>query len=59
MFAEVVIFSDALNVELIDDLKEALKGVKYNKEDIKAKLNGLNQAQPDLARQVNDFCEWL
>ncbi len=56
---EVVIFSDALNVELIDDLKEALTGVKYNKENIQAKLNGLNQAQPELAEQISDFKQWL
>ena len=59
VITDVVIFSDALNVELIDDLKEALTGTKYNKEDIKAKLDGLNQAQPELAAQVNDFKQWL
>ena len=59
VITDVVIFSDALNIELIDDLKEALTGVKYNKEDIKAKLNSLNQAQPELAEQINDFKQWL
>jgi lipoate-protein ligase A len=59
LITEVVIFSDALNIELIDLLKEALTGVKYNKGDIKARLNSLKQTQPDLAAQVDDFCEWL
>ena len=59
VITDVVIFSDALNVELIDALKEALTGVKYNKEYIKAKLDGLNQAQPELAEQINDFEQWL
>ena len=56
---QVIIFSDALNIGLIDDLKEALTGVKYHKNNIKAKLDSLNQAQPDLAVQINDFTQWL
>ena len=56
---QVVIFSDALNNELIDSLKDALTAVKYNKNDIQAKLSELKQAQPDLADQIDDFCTWL
>ncbi|MBU5616901.1 lipoate--protein ligase [Psychrobacter sp. TAE2020] len=56
---QVVIFSDALNVELIDSLKDTLTGIKYNKNDIKANLNELKQRQPDLADQIDDFCGWL
>ncbi|PKG64480.1 lipoate--protein ligase [Psychrobacter sp. Choline-02u-13] len=56
---EVVIFSDALNVELIDLLKEALTGVKYNKPEIQDKLDDLAKAQPELAAQVSDFEKWL
>jgi len=56
---EVVIFSDALNVELIDLLKETLTGVKYNKKEIKNALDNLANAQPELAAQVNDFSGWL
>ena len=56
---QVIIFSDALNVELIDLLKDTLTGIKYNKDDIKAKLDELKQVQPDLEPQVDDFCEWL
>lgn len=59
VIAEAVIFSDALNVELIEALKESLTGVKYNKDDIKAELNELKQMQPDLADQIDDFCGWL
>lgn len=59
VITEVVIFSDALNVELIEALKESLTGVKYNKDDIKAELNELKQMQPDLADQIDDFCGWL
>jgi lipoate-protein ligase A len=57
--AEVVIFSDALNVELIDLLKETLTGVKYNKSKIQNNLDELAKAQPELAAQVNDFEKWL
>ncbi len=59
VITEVVIFSDALNVELIEVLKELLTGIKYNKHDIKAKLDGLKQAKLDLAAQVHDFEKWL
>ena len=56
---EVVIFSDALNVELIDLLKEALTDSKYSRNDIKTKLNELSKAHPDVAAQVDDVSEWL
>jgi len=59
MIAEVVIFSDALNVELIDLLKKTLTGIKYNKPEIKNKLDELAKAQPELAAQVGDFEKWL
>ena len=59
VIAEVVIFSDALNVELIDLLKETLIGVKYNKHEIKNALDELAKVQPELAAKVNDFEGWL
>jgi len=59
VIAEVVIFSDALNVELIEDLKQALTEVKYNKEAISAKLATLSEAQPEMAAQIADFSAWL
>ena len=59
VIAEVVIFSDALNVELIDLLKETLTGVKYNKYEIQDALAELAKAQPELAAQVSDFEQWL
>ncbi len=59
VISEVVIFSDALNVELIDLLKESLTDVKYNKETIKAKLYELGRAHAELAAQVDDFSKWL
>ena len=59
LIVAVVIFSDALNIELIDLLKETLTGIKYDKDDIKAQLDDLKQAQPELAPQVDDFGKWL
>ncbi|MFC6204242.1 lipoate--protein ligase [Psychrobacter urativorans] len=59
VIAEAVIFSDALNVELIEALKESLTGVKYNKDTIGAKLAALSEAQPEMASQVTDFSAWL
>ena len=59
VIAEVVIFSDALNIELIDLLKETLTGVKYNKHEIQDALAELAKAQPELETQVNDFEGWL
>lgn len=46
-------------MELIDFLKEASTGIKYNKKEVKDKLDGLAKAQPELAAQVNDFEGWL
>ena len=59
VITEVVIFSDALNVELIDLLKESLIDVKYNKEAIKAKLDELGRAHTELAAQIEDVSKWL
>ena len=59
MIEEVVIFSDALNVELIELLKAALTNIKYNRHEVKAKLDKLSKAQADLAAQIDDFCAWL
>ena len=59
VITDAVIFSDALNVELIDLLKETLIGIKYNKEDIKAKFDNLSQGRPELATQVDGVCNWL
>ncbi|WP_019672046.1 lipoate--protein ligase [Psychrobacter lutiphocae] len=56
---EVVIFSDALNVDLIDALRQALVDTKYTIEDVKAKLEILKNQQPELASQVSDFEQWL
>ncbi len=59
VITEVVIFSDALNIELIDLLKETLIGVKYNKHEIKNMLVELSNSQPELAAQISDFEQWL
>ena len=55
----IAIFSDALNVELIDLLKNTLTNVKYNKSDIKTKLDELGKAHPELAAQIDDVSVWL
>ena len=57
--ADVVIFSDALNVELIEALKEALTEVKYNKDAIGAKLAILSETNPEMAPQIDEFAAWL
>lgn len=59
VIAEVVIFSDALNVELIELLKETLTDIKYNKVDIKTKLDELGKAHVELASQIDNVSEWL
>ena len=55
----IAIFSDALNVELIELLKESLTGIKYDKEAIKAKLDELGKAHPELAAHIEDVSKWL
>ena len=59
VITDVVIFSDALNVELIDLLKDALAGVKYNKNNINIRLDELSQANTELAAQIDDVSAWL
>ncbi|PNK60853.1 lipoate--protein ligase [Psychrobacter sp. FDAARGOS_221] len=56
---DVVIFSDALNVELIDALKQTLTDTKYTIDEVKAKLEALKNNQPDMANQIDDFEKWL
>ncbi|HCT72472.1 MULTISPECIES: lipoate protein ligase C-terminal domain-containing protein [Psychrobacter] len=55
----IAIFSDALNVELIDLLKDTLTGIKYDRNTVKAALDGLKQAHTELAAQVDGFGKWL
>ncbi|HAM61177.1 MAG TPA: lipoate--protein ligase, partial [Psychrobacter sp.] len=59
VITDVVIFSDALNVELIDLLKETLTGLKYNNGEIKGALAELAKTQLELVAQINDFEGWL
>ena len=59
VITEVVIFSDALNVELIDELKQTLTDTKYTIAEVQAKLQALKRERTDLADQVADFEQWL
>ena len=36
-----------------------LTNVKYNKSDIKTKLDELGKAHPELAVQIDDVSKWL
>lgn len=56
---EVVIFFDALNVELIDLLKDTLTRIKYNKNEIKNKLDESGKMHSELAAQIDDVEKWL
>nr|WP_274903160.1 lipoate protein ligase C-terminal domain-containing protein [Psychrobacter sp. DAB_AL62B] len=56
---EVVIFSDALNVELIDLLKNTLTDIKYNRNEGKDKLDELGKAHANLVAQIDDVSGWL
>ena len=57
--SEVIIFSDALNVELIDALKAALTGAKYSQDGITARLDTLANTHPEFAAQVGDVKMWV
>ncbi|MGM8870281.1 lipoate--protein ligase [Psychrobacter sp. 2Y5] len=59
LITDAVIFSDALNVELIELLKETLTDIKYNRSEVKAKLDELAKVHTELAAQVDDVSEWL
>lgn len=59
LIKDVVIFSDALNVELIEVLKAALVGTRYTLDSVQSTLDNLKQTQPEVADQVTDFQAWL
>ncbi len=59
VISEVVIFSDALNVELIDLLIETLTDIKYDRHEVKAKFAELGKAHPDLTAHIDDVSAWL
>ena len=59
VITDVVIFSDALNVELIEQLKEALTDIRYDRNEVKAKLAKLSETHSDLATQIDEVSEWL
>ncbi|MGP4973856.1 lipoate--protein ligase [Psychrobacter alimentarius] len=59
IITDAVIFSDALTLELIDLLKDALTGIKYSKDNIKTGLDELSQANTELAAQIDDVSRWL
>lgn len=56
---EVVIFSDALNVGLIDALKDALTGIKYSKDAIRSTFETLKISEPEMVAQVTDVKDWV
>ena len=59
VITDVVIFSDALNVELIERLKETLTDIRYDRNEVKAKLAKLSETHSDLATQIDEVSEWL
>ncbi len=59
VITDVVIFSDALNVELIERLKETLTDIRYDRNEVKAKLAKLSKTHSDLATQIDEVSEWL
>lgn len=59
VITDVVIFSDALNVELIEQLKETLTDIRYDRYEVKAKLAKLGKTHSDLATQIDEVSEWL
>ncbi|UNK05469.2 lipoate--protein ligase [Psychrobacter raelei] len=64
IMTEVVIFSDALNVELIEALKQALTGAKYTVDAVTSRLNDLKQqpaagSESSWITQITDFEQWL
>jgi len=51
------IFSDALNVEMIAEIEEALRGCEYSKEGVEESFRGVKVE--GVEDQVREFGEWL
>ena len=56
---EVTIFSDALDVNLIGQLKECLQGISYKFIDIKHALEQLAQQNPQWQQNIEDLIQWM
>ncbi|GKX27943.1 lipoate--protein ligase [Vallitalea longa] len=55
---EVIIYSDCLDQEFIDDLPKLFIGQKYNSEILADKLRG-NTAIPSRKNMLEDIAEWI
>jgi len=55
----VKIFSDALNVEIIQVLEKSLKDINYNKDSIKQAIYDLKEKLIHVEEHLNEFSNWL
>ena len=56
---EVTIFSDALDVSLIGQLKQSLQGQIYKFVDLKHTLEQLAQQHPQWQKNIDDLIKWF
>lgn len=56
---EVVLFSDALDVKLIESIQKALVGRPYVQEHVLSSLDTLVEQNADWTAHINEFKEWL
>ncbi|MDP8162391.1 lipoate--protein ligase [Pasteurella skyensis] len=56
---DVIIFSDALDINLIESIKEALLGFSYQMDIIHKQLSLLPQKNSDWEKPIKELVEWL
>lgn len=57
---EVAIFSDALDVTLVESAAEALKGARYDGDDLAARLRAVGgEVGGDAAAQLEELADWV
>ncbi len=56
---DVVIFSDALDINFIESLKQKLKGCSYKIDAISASLSQIIEENQDYKESVEQFIHWL
>lgn len=56
---DVKIFSDALDINLIEFLQNNLSKVKYTVEDMQQHFTSLTAARSEYAEQLNEICTWM
>ena len=53
------LFSDCLNIQLIEEIEKSIQNIDYHPESITNKIEQLKQQLPDSINQIKDFQDWI